>query len=165
MTYPPALYTGDTGEVSARFRPHDTEPDLTYPSGTRVEYLATGESTDAKFGLYRWNMTGTPGGAGLHFHRSLSESFFVLSGTVRLYDGAREVDAVPGDYLYVPEGGIHGFDNVSGEPASMLILFSPGAPREGYFDGLLKLRTGLTMTDEERDAFYVAHDNIFVPEA
>ena len=44
----------------------------------------------------------------------------------------------------------------------MLILFSPGAPREAYFEGLLRMRTGLAMTDDEKDAFYVAHDNIYV---
>ena len=34
-----------------------------------------------------------------------------------------------GDFLFVPEGGIHGFRNESGAPASMLLLFAPGAPR------------------------------------
>ena len=29
---------------------------------------------------------------------------------------------------------MHGFRNESGEPASMLILFTPGAPREDYFE-------------------------------
>ncbi len=88
-------------------------------------------------------MSGEPGGAALHFHRTFSESFFVLSGTVRLHNGDEVTDGHAGDYLYVPEGGLHGFGNESGEPASMLILFSPGAPREDYFEGLLRMRTGL----------------------
>ena len=162
MTYPDPTYLGESGEVSARLRRSDHPSDITYPSGTTVEYLATGADTGAKFGLYRWNMSAEPGGAGLHFHRTFSESFFVLSGTVRLHNGDEETDGHPGDYLYVPEGGLHGFANESGEPASMLILFSPGAPREDYFEGLLRMRTGLVMTDEEKDAFFVAHDNIYV---
>ena len=32
------------------------------------------------------------GGPGPHFHRSISEAFYVLSGTVRLYDGTEWVD-------------------------------------------------------------------------
>jgi uncharacterized RmlC-like cupin family protein len=60
----------------------------------------------------------------------------VITGTVRLLDGANWIDAKPGDFLYVPAGGLHGFRNDSGEPASMLILFAPGAPRELYFEGL-----------------------------
>ena len=47
---------------------------------------------------------------------------------MRLYDGARWLDAVAGDFLFVPEGGVHGFRNESGEPASMPLLFTPGAP-------------------------------------
>ncbi|MGW5449516.1 cupin domain-containing protein [Streptomyces asiaticus] len=40
-----------------------------------------------------------------------------------------------GDFLYVPAGGLHGFQNDSDEPVSMLMLFSPGAPREEYLEG------------------------------
>jgi hypothetical protein len=58
----------------------------------------------------------------------------------------------------VPEGGLHGFRNESGEPASMLILFSPGAPREEYFETTARFATGLVLSDEEKAAFYVRHD-------
>ncbi len=44
--------------------------------------------------------------------------------------------ARPNDFLYVPPGGIHGFRNEADEPASILMLFAPGAPREYYFEGL-----------------------------
>ena len=162
MSYPDAIYHGDSGEVSARLRPGSTRSDLTFPDGTTVDYLATGGTTDGHFGLYRWNLAPGPGGARLHLHRTFSESFFVLSGTVSLADGEREVAAGSGDYLYVPPGGLHGFANNTEEAASMLILFSPGAPREAYFEGLLELRRGKEMTQEELDAFFVAHDNIYV---
>lgn len=162
MSYPDPTYLGDTGAVSARLRTSDTSPDLTFPNGTTVEYLATGASTDGGFGLYRWTVAPGPGGAALHFHRTISESFFVLSGTVTLGDGAKTVDAGPGDYLYVPPGGLHSFKNVTDEPASMLILFSPGAPREAYFEGLLELAEGKQMSPEELQAFFVEHDNLYV---
>ena len=69
----------------------------------------------------------------------------------------------PGDFDYVPEGGLHGFRNDSGEPVSMLILFSPGAPREAYFEGLVEMAEGRwTPTEEEKHAFFLAHDNIYV---
>ena len=44
-------------------------------------------------------------------------------------DGARWIDAVPGDYVYVPLGGIHAYRNESGAPVSMLLHVAPGAPR------------------------------------
>ena len=161
MSYPDPVYHGETGEVSARFRPDATAHDLTYPNGTTVDYLSTGASTDGGFGLYRWNMGPGPGGPDLHFHRTISETFFILSGTVTLGDGAQTLEARSGDHLYVPPGGLHSFKNFSDEPASMLLLFSPGAPREGYFEGLLELAEGKKMSAEELNAFFVAHDNLY----
>ncbi|WP_239311698.1 cupin domain-containing protein [Plantactinospora mayteni] len=126
----------------------------------KVTYLARGTETFGDFGLYRWDFSPELSGPGPHFHRGLSESFFVLDGNIRLYSGDRWVDAGAGDFLHVPPGGIHGFRNESGEPASMLLLFAPGAPREEYFETLLKLRDGsLEISESERDAFGTRHDN------
>jgi len=158
MSYPDPRYLGDKGEISAVFRPADAEPELRHRRGGGAAYLATGASTHGQFGLYRWDMAATQSGPDPHFHRTISESFFVLSGRMRLYDGKEWLDAAPGDFLFVPEGGLDGFRNESGEPASMLILFAPGAPREDYFETLARVGQGLTMTDEEKAAFYLRHD-------
>ena len=104
-------------------------------------------------------MSGDRGGAAPHIHRSFSESFYVLSGTVGIFDGAAWTDATAGDFAHVPPGGIHGFSNQSGAPASMLILFTPGAPREQYFEGLATLGA---LSDDERTVFFRAHDNLHV---
>ncbi|GGD30380.1 cupin domain-containing protein [Nocardioides daphniae] len=141
MSYPPPTYLGDDGEVTARFRPVDTPPELPLAHGA-ASYLATGATTDGRFGLYRWDMGAEAGGAEPHFHRTISESFFVLSGTVQLFDGTSWRPSGPGDFAHVPEGGVHGFRNESGEAASLLILFAPGAPREAYFEGLADLAEG-----------------------
>ncbi|GAA3394260.1 cupin domain-containing protein [Cryptosporangium minutisporangium] len=159
MSYPPPLYSGDTGEPSATYRHRDALPELTYPNGNTAHYLATHESTGGLFGLYRWEMGPEPSGPGPHFHRSISESFYILSGSVRIYDGRRWIDTQPGDFVHVPIGGVHAFRNESGEPASMLLHFSPGAPREGYFEGLLTLAD---KSDEEKAEFYLAHDNYWL---
>ena len=159
MTYPPPRYHGDTGEISATYRPVGHEPELTYRNGNTVHYLATGASTGGLFGMYRWEMGPEPSGPDPHFHRSITESFFILAGSVRIYDGTRWIDTEPGDFVHVPEGGIHGFRNESGAPASMLLQFAPGAPREGYFEGLLD---AAGMSDEEKAEFYLRHDNIWL---
>jgi quercetin dioxygenase-like cupin family protein len=92
----------------------------------------------------------------------MSESFFVLSGTVRLYDGKEWRDSSPGDFCFVPEGGIHGFRNESDDLASMLILFAPGAPREEYFETLADAARREAMDDQERAAFMLRHDTFWV---
>lgn len=163
MSYPTPTYLGASGEVTARFRPVDTPPELLRPGGGAASYLATGTTTGGKFGLYRWDMGTQPGGAEPHFHRTITESFFVLSGTVSIYDGGEWVAANAGDFTYVPEGGLHGFRNDSGEPASMLILFAPGAPREAYFEGLMEMARGnWKPSHEEFLAFCEEHDNVYV---
>ena len=158
MSYPEPRYDGEPGMANARFRPADHAPELTNPSGGTAHYLATGESTGGQFGLYRWEMAAAPSGPKPHFHRTISESFYVLSGTILLFDGTAWIDGEPGDFLFVPEGGIHAFRNESGEPATMLILFAPGAPREDYFETTARMAGGLVLSDEDKAAFYVRHD-------
>ncbi len=161
MSYPTAVHLGD-GEVSATYRPVATPPELPRPGGA-ASFLATGASTGGAFGLYRWDMGPQPAGADAHFHRTFQESFFVLSGTVELYDGGRWFEGVPGDWVHVPEGGLHGFRNRSGEAASLLIHFAPGAPREAYFEGLVELAEGRWKpSPEEFTVFCEEHDNIYV---
>src|SRR5689334_25123828 len=132
--YPPPRYAGSAGETSAWVRSADTPADLPMGGGSVAHYLATGETTGGAFGLYRWEMGPRPSGPSPHFHRSITESFYVLSGTVRLHDGRGWRDAGPGDFFHVPVGGVHGFRNESGEPASILLLLTPGAPPEDDFE-------------------------------
>ncbi|GLZ32699.1 cupin [Lentzea sp. NBRC 105346] len=162
MSYPEPVYLGENGEVTASFRPVTHEPELRTKSGVETHYLATGKSTNGHFGLYRWDTGPEPTGPKPHFHRAITESFFVISGTMRLYDGSKWIDGRAGDFLFVPEGGIHAFRNESGEPASMLILFTPGAPREGYFEGLAQIGlSGRKPSEEEMLDFYLRHDTFW----
>ena len=158
MSYPAPLYTGDGGLVSATLRPTGTAPDLDLSPGGQCHYLATGAQTGGKFGLYRWEMGPASGGPAPHFHRSITESFYVLGGEVEFFEGNDWVTGHPGDFVHVPEGGVHGFRNSSPEPASMLILFTPGAPREDYFETLIDKAKTSAMTPEDWTAFFLRHD-------
>lgn len=154
MSFPP-----ETGEISARFRPPAEVPDIIMGSGSQARLVAPGSLTGGLFGLFEWNMPGRGGGPDGHFHKTFSESFYVLSGTMQLYDGARWVSATPGDFLFVPAGGIHGFRNDADTPASMLILFAPGPPRERYFQELAdNSAAGRKLTDEQWRELWARHD-------
>jgi quercetin dioxygenase-like cupin family protein len=154
--YPPDLYRGTSGEQSAWIRTTDTDPDIHYSSGGSCEYLATGDRTGGGLGVYRWNFGPDESGPDPHFHRAITESFYVLEGTVRLHDGAAWVTARAGDFLHVPEGGLHGFRGR--DRARMLLLFTPGAPREDYFETLDAVGRGAPMSADERVAFMLQHD-------
>ena len=158
--YPDDVYRGEGGEVSAWLRPDGTEPEITHRSGGSCEYLATGDRTGGHYGLYRWSFGDEESGPDPHFHRSITESFYVLEGSVRLYDGERWVRANAGDFLHVPEGGLHGFRG--GDRARMLLMFTPGAPREDYFETLDAVGRGAPMSPEERVAFMLQHDTHWV---
>jgi mannose-6-phosphate isomerase-like protein (cupin superfamily) len=162
-SYPPALYTGEGGETSGWVRPVTATPELELGVGGSAHYLATGAQTGGKIRHYRWNMGPEPSGPAAHFHRTITESFFVLDGTVRVYDGTAWTDAVAGDFFHVPEGGIHAFRNESGVPASMLILFTPGAPREDYFETLRDAAKRDAMDAEAWAQFFDRHDTYWVP--
>ena len=86
------------------------------------------------------------GGPGPHFHRAMSEAFFLLSGTVKLSSMCRP-------------GGIHGFRNEADEPTTILMLFAPGAPRENYFEGMAKPGE---ISDDERREWFIKNDNFFI---
>ena len=155
MSYPEEVYFGQTGEVNANFRPANTPPDKGV-EGDGIHYLATTDTTGGEFGLYRVMMKPKAGGPATHFHRTISESFFILNGVVRLYNGDKWIEAGQGDFLHVPQGGLHAFRNDSDAPAEMLLLFTPGAPREEYFEKLGEI------AKEDLTAFRVKHDSYFV---
>jgi len=133
-------------------------PTLTV-GATTAGLVAVGAETEGRYGLFRWDMTATSGGATPHYHRTFSEAFYVLDGTIELFDGTRWNEGSAGDFLYVPPGGVHAFRNDSGAPVSMLILFAPAPPRERYFRELAeRIASGRTYSDDERRAFLAGHD-------
>jgi quercetin dioxygenase-like cupin family protein len=157
IAYPEPRYHGDKGEVNAAFRPADTPPDISSP-GAATHYLATHASTGGEFGLYKVDLGARAAGAQTHFHKAMSESFYILSGELELYNGEKWVTGREGDFLYVPVGGLHAFKNATDEPMSMLMLFSPGAPREEYFEQVAEMTR---RSREELKEFRVRHDSYF----
>ena len=158
MTYPPVRYAADAPSLAARVVRADAPPDLVMPTA-QVRYLAGARHGDAELGVFRWSMDERRSGPDPHFHRTMSESFYVLSGQVRIFEGRTWVDCSPGDFVHVPPGAVHGFRNESGAPAEMLILFAPGAPREGYFEELAEIgASGRRLDDAEWTELYARHD-------
>lgn len=109
----------------------DTRPERIWIVGDTMTLKATGAETDGRL-LVLENLTTPGGGPPLHIHRNEDESFFVLDGRFEIVVGERVVEALPGDFTYVPRGTPHRFTNVSEEPARILIWFSP-AGLEGFF--------------------------------
>ncbi len=131
-------------------------------SAGRTRFVATGSQTRGDFGLYEYTLPPGAGGAMPHLHRTFSESFHVLEGQLAVLTGDEWTTAGPGDLVYVPRSGVHGFRAAGPDVgARFLILFTPGIPREDYFTGLHELTTGgRTPTTAEIDAFALQHDQL-----
>ena len=131
--------------------------------GAALRMVAPGAVTAGRFGLVQFRLAPRSGGAEPHYHRTFSESFYVISGRLTLYAGDRWQPCRPGDFAIAHEQGVHGFRNDGDEPADFLILFTPGIARELFFAELAELqRSGRTPSDEEMTAFYARHDQVMV---
>ncbi|MET9928964.1 MULTISPECIES: cupin domain-containing protein [unclassified Streptomyces] len=123
----------------AMFRAYADAVKAEIGTATTTRFIALAESTNGRFGLFHHSMLPGAGGADPHYHSKISESFYVLTGEVRLHDGTGWRTARAGDFLHVPENAVHGFRNESDSLAEMLIIFTPAEHREGYFEGLAAL--------------------------
>jgi quercetin dioxygenase-like cupin family protein len=143
----------DSGVPSAVVIPKGEQ--LSRPGVGRA--VALGSQTGDEFGLFRSEMAqGSEVAA--HFHRTFSESFYVLSGRMELWTGVAWRGVSAGDLAYVPRGGIHGL-RVTDGPAEVLTLFVPGVPRERFVLELLEIRqSGRQLSKEEWAEFYRRHD-------
>ncbi len=122
---------------------------------TSTRYIAVGAHTDKDFGLFEYVLAPGTAGAGAHYHRTFSETFYLLDGELDILNGTEWVTAGAGDLVYVPRESVHGFRNSTAAAVRFLILFTPGViAREDYFDGVTARRAaGVEATDAERDAF------------
>jgi quercetin dioxygenase-like cupin family protein len=151
-------YLGEGGETTAVVI--HLQDQLSRPGVGRA--VAVGAQTHGDFGLFRGELAaGTEIAA--HFHRAFSESFYILSGEIELWNGAVWSAASSGELVHVPRGGVHGFRVPEGAAADVLMLFTPGIPREQFFLELLEIRqSGRTPTSDEWTEFYRRHDQYMV---
>jgi len=151
-------YTGSRGETTAVVLPEAAQ--LSRPGVGSI--VATGSQTNGDFGLFRSTMT--PGSAiAPHFHRTFSESFYVLAGAIELWNGLTWARAATGDLVHLPRGAVHGVRVRGDTPADVLTLFTPGIARERFILELFELRdSGRVMSPEQWDQFYSRHDQYMV---
>src|ERR1700759_5007972 len=75
---------------------------------------------------------------GLHVHRVIEETFYVLEGECELQVDSELVRAKPGTFVHIPPGVPHCLANTSDKPARLLQTVSPPG-QEGFFEERDKL--------------------------
>jgi mannose-6-phosphate isomerase-like protein (cupin superfamily) len=122
---------------------------------------ATAETTAGAFsineGTFPAGFTGPPS----HSHREMTDSFYVLEGTLHMAIGDREIDAPAGSYVLVPPGAVHTFANTSQAPVRVLNINSP-AGFENYLRELAAaMQSGRMPTPEEFGRIAAKYDFAF----
>jgi len=102
---------------------------------TRAVVKASSDAT--KGGFTMTDSTIAPGfpGPPPHWHREVTDSFYVLEGTLTVRLGDDLVEAEPGTYVCVPPGNVHTFSNRTDSPVRFLNISSP-AGWENYLRDL-----------------------------
>ncbi len=131
----------DTATIATLFaRSRADAPTITLPTlGVTVRTLvATPESGGA---LCVLDYVAPPRfrGPAPHVHRTATECFIVLEGTLRLTVGEAVHDLEPGGAAHVPPGTVHAFSNPFDAPCRYLALLTPGMGFERYFEELAVL--------------------------
>jgi len=122
-------------------------------NGSTVEILARPTQTGGAASLYRWRLAPTSRGPAPHRHTTFDETFVVETGEIDYYDGTTWRTLRPGDTAHAPRGGVHALRKTRPEPATVLMLLTPGVPREDYF-------AALATTDEhDLPQLHARHDN------
>lgn len=75
-------------------------------------------------------------GPGLHFHRDMEESFYIIAGQVSFQIGEMRVIAKSGDHLVAPKSTVHAWSSYGPEPMKMQVAFSPSYKQAEYFSDL-----------------------------
>lgn len=111
--------------------------------GDVYRFLATGDETDGKYAM--WEAIVPPGGGPPpHVHRREEESFYVLEGEITFRIGEQKLVASAGMFANMPVGVPHSFQNVSNQPAKMLISVAPAGLENMFFELGLELPEGST---------------------
>jgi quercetin dioxygenase-like cupin family protein len=141
-------------------RPDEAER-LRAPSGTNVIRLS-GDQTGGVLAIVEHLLPPGATGAMPHIHHSHAEHFHVLDGLIT-FDGAGGAEAVgAGGTVSVPVGAVHGFRNLSAEPARCLVVLSP-AGYENYFRDLHRaLLAGEELDPRRLSELRAAYDTVTV---
>ena len=99
--------------------------------GRDLVFKVTGDDTDGAFDYFVVEVA-PHGGPPLHVHREQEESLHVLSGRFKVRVGDEEQVLEQGGFAFMPSGLPHAFLNLTGEPAEIVIVYTPGGGHRFY---------------------------------
>jgi quercetin dioxygenase-like cupin family protein len=134
---------------------------LSADPGCRLTLLADAAATGGALTSNRSTFQAGAAGAPPHFHTTMSELFFVLSGALQVLVDEEVTTLEAGDTLLVPPYTPHAFGAARDREADVLFVFTPGRDRFDYYRLLDRLHQGqatlqeLLDTQDQYDNHYV----------
>lgn len=114
------------------------EGDLLKFQGLTTRIKVRSEMTNGGLTLIETTVEPHFKGFDLHTHTRITETFYVLEGTLTVQLDADKVELKPGGLVVVPPGVWHTYWNAADEQIKYLLFISPGG-FEKYLEGLLEM--------------------------
>ena len=102
----------------------------------RISVMLSGDETGGVVSLMDNTTAPRFGGPPLH-HHDFNEAFVVLEGEVTFRLGDEEILGGPGDFVHVPRGNVHCFQNRGEATARIILTFTPSG-MEKFFEETLQ---------------------------
>jgi quercetin dioxygenase-like cupin family protein len=100
--------------------------------GDKITFLITGAETGGA--LFLAEVLVPPGGGNPpHIHQFEDEAFHLLEGTLTVQVGGKTLQASAGDFVYLPRGIVHCFQNAGNVDVKFLVFVTP-AGLEKFFE-------------------------------
>jgi quercetin dioxygenase-like cupin family protein len=124
--------------------------------GRDLVFKVTGDDTAGAFDYFVVEVA-PHGGPPLHLHRVQEEAIHVLSGRFKVRVGDETVDLEEGGFAFMPSGVPHAFLNLTGDPARVVVVYTPGGGHRFYEEFGPLVRNGVPERSEVA-ALFEKHD-------
>jgi len=122
---------GRANSNQVKYVPAGTGPAYQSPID-KITFLITGEQTGGAF--FMAEVSVPPGGGNPpHIHHREEETFYLQQGTLTIQVGGKTLNASPGDFICLPRGVAHSFQNTGNVDTKFLIVATP-AGLEKFFE-------------------------------
>lgn len=125
--------TGRAKNHPCQYVPAGTGPAYRSPID-QIRFLITGEQSGGAF--FMAEVSVPPGGGNPpHIHRREEETFYMQQGTLTVQVGGEMVTASAGDFVCLPRGVAHSFQNTGIVDARFLLVATPAGLEKFFEEG------------------------------
>jgi quercetin dioxygenase-like cupin family protein len=101
--------------------------------GLELRFLRSKEDTADSLDMFEMTVQPNARVPVPHFHQSWDETAYGLVGVTTFRIDGQDVALRPGETVFIKRGVIHAFRNDTQEPATCLVVLTPGVLGPGYF--------------------------------